>query len=190
MITSLWSTPLTRNCSCSFVLRYSALVFSLASLLDMPARTKKAEAATNIWRKRKEKVSPSNRPKKLKSWSNESMLLAITAVRDGTMSSNMASRTYNVPPSTLKDRIYGRVKHGVPGPIPYLTEVEEKKLHDFVVKAAAMGCGKTKKEVFSILERTLMKKGSLHDHFNGEGWWILWSATQRYPCDLWMLYHV
>ena len=34
---------LTRNCSCSFVFRYSALVFSLASLLDMPARTKKAE---------------------------------------------------------------------------------------------------------------------------------------------------
>ena len=79
------------------MLRYSALVFSLASLLDMPPRTKKAEAATNIWRKRKEKVSPSNRPKKLKAWSNESMLLAITAVRDGTMSSNMASRTYNVP---------------------------------------------------------------------------------------------
>ena len=162
------------------MLHYSALVFSLASLLDMPARTKKAEAVTNIWRKRKEKVSPSSRPKKLKAWSNASMLLAITAVRDGTMSSNMASRTYNVPPSTLKDRISGRVKHGTkPGPIPYLTEVEEKELHDFLVKAAAMGCGKTKKEVFSILERTLKKKGSLHDHFNGEGWWIRF--MERYP---------
>ena len=74
------------------------------------------------------------------------------------MSFNMASRTYNVPPSTLKDSISGRVKHGTkPGPIPYLTEVEEKELHDFLVKAAAMGCGKTKKEVFSILERTLKK---------------------------------
>ena len=35
-----------------------------------------------------------------------------------------------------------------------------------------MGCGKTKREVFVILERTLKKKGRLHDHFIGEGWWI------------------
>ena len=110
---------LTRNCSCSFVLRYSALVFSLASPLDMPARTKKAEAATNIWRKRKEKVSPSNRPKKLKAWSNESMLLAITAVRDGTMSSNMASRTYNVPPSK---------KGKKPGPSRVLTSQQSLEM--------------------------------------------------------------
>ena len=78
----------------------------------MPARTKKAEAATNIWRKRKEKVSPSNRPKKLKAWSNESMLLAIAAVTDGTKSSNMASRTYNVPPSKKEKK---------PGPARVLT---------------------------------------------------------------------
>ena len=101
------------------MLRYSALVFSLASLLDMPARTKKAEAATNIWRKRKEKVSPSNRPKKLKAWSNESMLLAITAVRDGTMSSNMASRTYNDPPCK---------KGKKPGPARVLTSQQSLEM--------------------------------------------------------------
>ena len=110
---------LTRNCSCSFVLRYSSLVFSLASPLDMPARTKKVEAATNIWRKRKEKVSPSNRAKKLKAWSNESMLLAITAVRDGTMSSNMASRTSNVPPSK---------KGKKPGPARVLTSQQSLEM--------------------------------------------------------------
>ena len=55
-----------------------------------------------------------------------------------------------------------------PGPIPYLT-VEEKKLHDFLVQVVATGCGKTKREVFVILERALKKIGRLHDHFNGEG---------------------
>jgi len=94
------------------------------------------------------------------------MLLAMNAVRDGIMSANMAARNYEVPPSTLKDRILGRVKHGTkPGPIPYLTVGEEKELHDFLVQVAAMGCGKTKIEVFVILERTLKKKGRLHDHF-------------------------
>lgn len=139
----------------------------------MPARNKKAEAATKVWEKRKGKRLNSNRPRKLKKWSNESMLLAINAVRDGTMSSNMAARTFDVPPSTLKDRISGRVKHGTKsGPIPYLDEAEEKELVDFLIKSAAMGYGKTKREVFSILERTLKKKGKFHDHFNGEGWWI------------------
>ena len=35
---------------------------------------------------------------------------------------NKAARLYGVLPSTLKDRISGRVVHGVkPGPTPYLT---------------------------------------------------------------------
>ena len=39
------------------------------------------------------------------------------------------------------------------------------------MKSAATGYGKTKQEVFSILERILIKK-KLTDHFNGEWWWI------------------
>ena len=72
----------------------------------MPARKKKAEAAAKSWEKRKTKSSPINRPKKLKGWSDESMIQAMQAVKDGTMSANMAARTYSVPPSTLKDRVY------------------------------------------------------------------------------------
>ena len=45
------------------------------------------------------------------------------------MGINMAARTFSVPPSTLKDRISGRVKYGTKsGPVPYLDESEEKKL--------------------------------------------------------------
>ena len=95
------------------------------------------------------------------------MILVIKAVRDGM--GTMAARSFSVPPSTLKDRISGRVKHGTnSGPVPYLDESEEK-LVDFMVKSAAMGYGKTKQEVFSILERILIKKKKLTDHFNGEG---------------------
>ena len=144
----------------------------------MPACTKKSEAASKRWAEKKgpalssnQRILSSKRPRKLKSWSNESMILAIKAVRDG-MGTNMAARSFSVPP-TLKDRISGRVKHGTnSGPVPYLDESEEKKLVDFLVKSAAMGYGKTKQEVFSILERILIKKKKLTDHFNGEGWWI------------------
>jgi len=110
--------------------------------------------------------------KKIKTWSDESMLLPINAVRDGIMSVNTAAWNYEVPPSSLMDRISGRVKHGTkPCPIPYLT-VGEKELHDFLVQVAAMGCLKTKREVLVILERTLKIKGRFHDPFNGDGWRI------------------
>ena len=62
----------------------------------MPARRKKAEAATKAWEKRKGKNSPSNRPRKMKTWSDESMLLAIKSVRDGTMGANKAAKTFSV----------------------------------------------------------------------------------------------
>ena len=141
----------------------------------MPARKKKSEAASKRWEKKKIPTLSSNkqilfskRPRKLKNWTNESMLLAIKAIRDGTMGTNMAARSFSVPPSTLKDRVTGRVKHGTKsGPVPYLDESEEKELVEFLMKSAAMGYGKTKQEVFVILERTLKKKGKLSDHFNG-----------------------
>ena len=39
---------------------------------------------------------------------------------------------------------------------------------EFMVKSATMGYGKTKQEVFAIMERTLKNKGKLTDNFNGE----------------------
>ncbi len=42
-----------------------------------------------------------------------------------------------------------------------------------------MGHGKTKNEVFSIVQRSLIKKGRSLEHFNGEGWWNRF--TQRHP---------
>ena len=74
------------------------------------------------------------------------MLQAIEAVRSGTMGANRAARTFNVPASTLKDRLSGRVKHGTnPGPAPYLTIDEESELSTFLMQVAEIGVGKTEK---------------------------------------------
>ena len=97
------------------------------------------------------------------------MLLAVKAVRDGTLGTNMAARTFSITSSTLKDRFSGRVKHGMKsGPVPYFDESEEKRVVEFMMKSATMGYGKTKQEVFAIMERTLKNKGKLTDNFNGE----------------------
>ena len=137
----------------------------------MPKR-KRADAARKGWCKRK-KVDqpPTNKPKSLRKWSNESMLKAIEAVHSGAMGANKAARTYGVPPSTLKDRLSGRVKHGAnPGPLPYLTSDEEDELATFLIRASEVGSGKTKREVIVIVQHVLEKKGRDTDSFNGEGW--------------------
>ena len=81
------------------------------------------------------------------------------------------ARTYNVPASTFKDRLSGRVKHGTnPGPAPYLTSSEEDELAAFLIRLSEMGLGKTKREVLVIVQRVLEKKST--DSFNWEGWWL------------------
>ena len=147
-----------------------ALCFS--SFLTMPARKKKAQAAAKTWQHRKAKPSLSKRPSRLRKWSDESMKNAIAAVRAGGVGVNQAARNFDIPPTTLKDRLSGRVEHGKNfGPVPYLTAAEEDELVEFLTKCAAMGLGKTKREVFNIVERTLKKRGCNVDKFNGEGWW-------------------
>ena len=148
----------------------------------MPARKKRAESALKHWKKGKENASPksTNRPAKLKQWDNDSMVHAMEAVRSGKMGQNQAAKTYDVPRTTLKDRLSGRVKHGKKsGPEPYLTTEEEAELAEFLKQCARMGHGKTKKELFSIVQRSLIKKGRSLEHFNGEGWWNRF--TQHHP---------
>ena len=60
-----------------------------------------------------------------------------------------------------------------------LTADEEEELAQSLVKSAEIGVGKTKREVFSIVQRVLTKKGKSLDHFNGEGWWT--GFTERHP---------
>ena len=40
------------------------------------------------------------------------MILAMEAVKSGKMGQNQAAKTYDVPRTTLKDRLSGKVKHG------------------------------------------------------------------------------
>ena len=71
--------------------------------------------------------------------SEESMLVAIEAVKNGT-AILQAAREHGVPRTTLYDRISGRVIHGTkPGPRNYLAPAEEKELSLFLDDTAKAG---------------------------------------------------
>ena len=122
---------------------------------------------------RKRKARPRGRPrsqsapavlhsphkKKRKQWSNESMLLAMEAVKNGTPIQR-ATRLHGVPRTTLRDRASGRVKHGKkPGPTPYLSVVEGKELASFITDVAKAGYGKSRQEIKRIAEDVASDKG-------------------------------
>jgi hypothetical protein len=120
-----------------------------------------------------------NRPKKHRQWSEESMLGAMNAVKEGLMGVNRAAFEFAVPRTTLKDRISGRVIHGTStGPKPYLSLEEEKELVDFLLKCSRMGYGKTRGQVMKIVEATMKKKG-MKDCCISPGWWA--TFCKRWP---------
>ena len=55
-----------------------------------------------------------------------------------------AAREYDVPRTTLQDRITGKVGHGIkPGPKLYLNKAEESESAEFLEVTSSVGYGKT-----------------------------------------------
>ena len=75
------------------------------------------------------------------------MEAAVKSVKDG-MGLRQASRLYNVPLETMRRRVIGAVDMNCrPGPPTVLTEEEEVKLADYVVKMADMGIGLSREDL-------------------------------------------
>lgn len=118
------------------------------------------------------------RPSRYKSWDESSMMNAYVAVIEKQMSVRRAAETFNVPKSTLSDRVTGKAKFGShSGPARYLSDEEEEQLVRFLLGAASMGYARTKKEVLAIVEELVASKGkSVHV---SNGWWE--SFKSRHP---------
>ena len=112
------------------------------------------------------------------------MMKALDAVAKGKMGVNRAALEFNVPRTTLKDRVAGRVAHGSNmGPKPYLTYEEEQELVEFLMNCSKMGYGKTRQDVMKLVESYIIKKGiTLEDNRGSKlsnGWWVRF--LQRWP---------
>jgi len=120
-----------------------------------------------------------NRPKKRKQWTEQQMLSAMESATR--MSANKAAAKHGVPPSTLKDRISGRVKHGTkPGPASYLNQQEEKELTDHLVLCAQAGFGKTRRDVMNLVERYVNSQNPSSNVSLSNGWWYKFKSRNPF----------
>ena len=99
---------------------------------------------------------------KRKLWTEESMEAATRSVLDENRSLREASRLYNVPFETLRQRVHGYVMPGCrPGPATVLTEEEEDQLALYLTQMSDMGFGLSRDTVmclaFKIVDRAQCK---------------------------------
>ena len=75
-----------------------------------------------------------------KNYESQSMSQAMKAVIEGGLSIRLAAEKFNIPRTTLGDRISGRVLPGsVSGPPKLLTDDEESELEGFIFHCGSIG---------------------------------------------------
>ena len=118
------------------------------------------------------------RPMQYKCWTEERLYKAFEAVTKGGVSVRHAAEEYNVPKSTLHDRISGKVVFGSQsGPPKYLSNKEEEELVNFILGCSSIGFPRSRKEIIAIVQNVMLEKG--HNITVTNGWWD--SFRKRYP---------
>ena len=109
-----------------------------------------------------------------------SMANAIKTVTEEGVSIRKVAIMYQVPKSTLGDRISGRVLPGcASGPLKLLTDEEENELEKFIYHCSAIGYGKTRGEVLCLVDRFLVFRDVRRTSSVSSGW--LSSFLKRHP---------
>ena len=99
------------------------------------------------------------------------MNAALSAVEAG-CGVNKAARDHGIPPTTLKDRLSGKVENGMkPGPQAYLAKEEEDELEEYLINSARLGYGKTRWQVKQMVQEVASSKGILRSKRISNGWW-------------------
>ena len=103
--------------------------------------------------------TPANFRGTYKSWTDIGLSKALAEIEKG-LSIRKVAEMYCIPKSTLHDHLSGKVAYGAKcGPDPYLDLEEEEELASFLVRSAGIGYPHTKKEVFTLVQQILTKKG-------------------------------
>lgn len=79
---------------------------------------------------------------------------------------------YNVPKSTLSDRVTGRVKPGARSRSPcYLEEEEEEEIVQWIRGCAEIGCAKGIREIQAVVSSKTARKLGITSISVSHGWW-------------------
>ena len=118
------------------------------------------------------------RPSKYKAWNEENLQLAYQSYQRKDFSLRQAAEAYDVPKSTLHDRITGKVPfYKKSGPPRYLTGTEEAELVNFITESAKVGYSRSRKEILALVQAALKLKG--REIVLSGGWWE--SFKGRHP---------
>ena len=113
-----------------------------------------------------------------KQWSEGQMERALKDVVTDGLSVRRAALMYNVPKSTLGDRVSGHVQAGaISGPPRYLFCMEEGELARFIFHCGTIGYARSKSEILALVQRVLDCRGI--DRTVTHGWWE--SFQRRHP---------
>ena len=119
-----------------------------------------------------------NRSDKLKQWSSKRMAKAIDAVQKEHLSLRRAAEEFDIPKSTLHDRLIGKVQLGAQsGPPKYLTDQEEEELESFLCGCASVGYARSRQQVMELVQEVINRKGV--KVVLSHGWWE--SFKRRHP---------
>ena len=110
------------------------------------------------------------RQPRYKDWRESQLERAYDAVVKQSISIRRAAEQFDVPRSTLHDRVSGRVTHGSSsGPPKYLSSEEEEELCQFLRSCVEIGFAKTRKQVICLVQQVVNKKGLKVKV--SSGWW-------------------
>ena len=102
------------------------------------------------------------------------MQKAVQDVESGVLGVRRAALEYNIPKSTLSDRVSGKVQPGtVSGPPRYLSDEEEQEVVNWI-----SGCAEIGREVRAVVSALVSKKSGVAVSVS-QGWWD--KSRKRHP---------
>ena len=143
-------------------------------------------------RKNKADITPNNQlSRKRKLWTDVQMTSALEEYKKGKMTIGKIAKKFNVPKTTLHDRISGRVYNMELSMDQIQIHIyEEEALVEHLISAAKQGYGKTRKQVNMTVEMVAKSKGVLRkDKFQMAGGEDLLSVNQKFLFDVQTLLH-
>ena len=105
-----------------------------------------------------------------KNWTEDRMKAALKAISLKGISVRQAADEYDIPMSTLHDRVSGKALPFTScGAHRYLSDNEECELESFLISCAKIGYGKTRSEVIALVQRFLKSRDV--ERVVSNGWW-------------------
>lgn len=116
------------------------------------------------------------RSRKLFSYSEKNLQLALQAIRENNVGVRAAAKEYGVPKSTVQDRISGKRLDVLrkTGPQPIMTVEGEKRIANWVLNLAKCGFPIKKAELMETVTKIAIENGKIDQFLNkkpGERWY-------------------